>query len=55
MAVLNETIEIALRHYSAQTAKCFQNDVLSFMGGIKQEYIGPLIRKIPSNTIYQYI
>jgi len=39
MAVLNETIELALEHYSHLTAKEFKADVFSFVGGIIPEYL----------------
>lgn len=39
MAILNETINLALDHYSKQTAKVFQADVFSFVGGIRLEYL----------------
>ena len=39
MAVLNETIELALNHYSTLTAQKFKADVFSFVGGIRPEYI----------------
>ncbi len=39
MAVLNETIELALNHYSSLTAKAFEADVFSFVGGIRPEYL----------------
>jgi len=39
MAVLNETIELALNHYSKQTAEILKADVFSFIGGIRPEYL----------------
>lgn len=39
MAVLNETIELALDHYSNVTAQLFKADVFSFIGGIRPEYL----------------
>jgi hypothetical protein len=39
MAILNETIEQALNHYSDLTANEFKADVFSFVGGIRPEYI----------------
>ncbi|MDV6328557.1 ATP-dependent Clp protease proteolytic subunit [Idiomarina sp. Sol25] len=39
MAVLNETIEIALTHYSEEMSKAFGTDVFSFVGGIRPEYL----------------
>ncbi|OHU87472.1 MULTISPECIES: SDH family Clp fold serine proteinase [Pseudoalteromonas] len=39
MAVLNETIELALAHYSKETAAQFEADVFSFIGGIRPEYL----------------
>lgn len=39
MAVLNETIEMALNHYSQMAAQQFKADVFSFIGGIRQEYL----------------
>lgn len=39
MAVLNETIELALNHYSTQTANQFKADVFAFIGGIRPEYL----------------
>ncbi len=41
MAVLNETIELALNHYSDLTAQTFKADVFSFIGGIRPEYLSP--------------
>lgn len=41
MAVLNETIELALSHYSHLTAQKFKSDVFSFVGGIRPEYLSP--------------
>lgn len=37
MAILNETIELALNHYSQLTAQRFEADVFSFVGGIMPE------------------
>lgn len=39
MAILNETIELALNHYSNLTADKFEADVFSFVGGIRPEYV----------------
>ena len=39
MAILNETIELALRHFSLQTAQLFKGDVFSFIGGLRPEYL----------------
>ena len=39
MAILNETIELALNHYSETTAKKFEADVFSYVGGIRPEYL----------------
>lgn len=39
MAILNETIELALNHYSKETAKLFGADIFSFVGGIRPEYL----------------
>ncbi|MEW7987867.1 MAG: hypothetical protein AB2799_18940 [Candidatus Thiodiazotropha sp.] len=39
MAILNETINLALNHYSKQTSNKFQADVFSFVGGIRLEYL----------------
>lgn len=39
MAILNETIELALNHYADQTAKAFEADVFSYIGGIRPEYL----------------
>lgn len=41
MAVLNETIELALNHYSRAAAKLFEADIFSFIGGIRPEYLSP--------------
>ncbi len=41
MAILNETIELALNHLSEETAKVFGADVFSFIGGIRPEYLSP--------------
>ena len=41
MAVLNETIELALAHYSKETANAFKSDIFSFIGGIRPEYLAP--------------
>jgi len=41
MAVLNETIELALDHYSGVTANVMKADVFSFIGGIMPEYLTP--------------
>lgn len=41
MAVLNETIELALDHFSNLTANTFKADVFSFIGGIRPEYLSP--------------
>lgn len=39
MAVLNQTIELALDHYSTVTAQYFKADIFSFVGGIRSEYL----------------
>ncbi len=39
MAVLNETVELALNHYSSVTAQQLKADVFSFIGGIRPEYL----------------
>lgn len=39
MAVLNETIELALNHYSTLTTEQFKADVFSFVGGIIPEHV----------------
>ena len=39
MAVLNETIELALNHYSKMVAQHFEADVFSYVGGIRPEYL----------------
>ena len=39
MAILNETIELALNHYSGLTAQKFEADVFSYVGGIRPEYL----------------
>lgn len=39
MAVLKQTIELALNHYSNETADIFSADVFSFVGGIRPEYL----------------
>lgn len=41
MAVLNETIELALNRFSNLTAQIFEADVFSFIGGIRPEYLSP--------------
>jgi len=41
MAILNETIEQALSHYSNLTAQKFKADVFSYIGGILPEYLSP--------------
>jgi len=50
MAVLNETVELALNHYSQLTAKQFKADVFSFVGGIRPEYLSPFRAHIESLT-----
>jgi len=39
MAVLNETIELALQHYSTAAARLFEADVFSYIGGIQHGYL----------------
>ena len=39
MAILNDTIDLALDHYASITAKAFSADVFSFFGGIRWEYL----------------
>lgn len=39
MAILNETIDLALDHYSGMVAKNFNSDVFSYLGGIRPEYL----------------
>ncbi|GJL67282.1 MAG: hypothetical protein NPIRA05_22530 [Nitrospirales bacterium] len=46
MAILNETIDIALSHYSTQMATNFEADVFSFIGGIRGEYLSPFRAKM---------
>ena len=41
MAVLNETVELALGHYSRVMAQKLEADVVAFIGGIRSEYIAP--------------
>ena len=41
MAVLNETVEIALQHYSRQMAQELNADVMAFIGGIRAELVAP--------------
>ena len=41
MAVLNETIDMALDHYSLATARIFEADVFSYVGAIIPEYLQP--------------
>lgn len=41
MAVLNETVELALTHYSKLIADKFEADVFSFIGGIIPDYLTP--------------
>lgn len=41
MAVLNETIELALNDFASLTAQIFKADVFSFIGGIMPEYLSP--------------
>ena len=39
MAVLNQTIDIALNHYAHETAKLFNADIFAYVGGIRPEYL----------------
>lgn len=39
MTVLNETIEIALKHYSREAAEQFNSDVFAFVGGVIPQYL----------------
>lgn len=41
MAVLNETIDMALTHYSNEMSNAFKSDVFSFIGGIRMEFLAP--------------
>lgn len=41
MAILNQTIELALSHYSKTTADAFKADVFSFIGGISPDLLSP--------------
>jgi len=41
MAVLNQTIDLALDYHADVTAKNFNADVFSFFGGIRPEYLSP--------------
>lgn len=50
MAVLNETVDLALKHYSAAVAKNFEADVFSFIGGIRYEYLLPFRAHIEALT-----
>ncbi len=46
MAVLHETIDLALEHYSERVAQLFKADVFSFIGGIILEYLSPFRAQI---------
>jgi membrane-bound ClpP family serine protease len=46
MTVLNQTIEIALSHYSKMVASQFQADVFSYFGGIRFEYLSEFRSRI---------
>jgi len=39
MAVLNQTIDNALKYFAEETAKAFKADVFSYIGGIRPEYV----------------
>ncbi len=46
MAVLDETIDLALEHYSGETARLFKADVFAFFGQIGHQYFLPFRSKI---------
>ncbi|MBV1898346.1 MAG: ATP-dependent Clp protease proteolytic subunit [Cycloclasticus sp.] len=41
MAILNETIDLALDHYAAEVSRVFASDLFSFVGGIRPQLLSP--------------